>query len=193
MLKARAGTIGLAVIAIVSLFFYWAETQQTTKLRDLVDSQQDVISSQQSEIALIEVELSTRNEMLQQQSGTLRELSAQLEEWRLRTGELKVEIKRLEDELGTIEWIGKWAYKPWQSRSELKEWLANNPVSEIDYSEAHDCDDFSYELFWDALIDGRLIGILKEDHHRLNFADVGNIIYEIKPQTDAIKKVGRVD
>jgi len=175
----------LGIVAFTSLFFYWAEAQETIHLNELVDSHQDTIAEQQIEITKHQAEIQYIEHMLILQSDTIRQLDNELTK-------ANETIATLEAEIDSYEFISDSTYKPWESRAELKDWLADNDVSEREFSEDYDCDDFAMALFLDALADNRLVP-MREDKHRFNFADVGNVIYAIEPQTDKTEKDGRVD
>jgi hypothetical protein len=92
--------------------------------------------------------------------------------------------------------LSNWIYLPWQSTQELSQWLEENDINEREYIPAcYDCDDFALDLFWAGLDDNRLLPLLvvKGDGHIMNFAIVGNYVYSVEPQSDAIKKIGVID
>jgi len=91
------------------------------------------------------------------------------------------------------------------SHRELRQWLFNNPVSERQYvSTSYDCDDFATALKLAAEADGYRIDIQwdltgrfdptgRRQPHALNSTKIGNYVYFIEPQTDAIVYEGVAD
>jgi len=75
----------------------------------------------------------------------------------------------------------------------LQQWLWDDPTSDNDYSYRYDCDDFAMDLIRAAEKDGYLIGMYSEEDHVTNFANIGNTVYIIEPQTDEVWLWGYVD
>ena len=186
-MKRKAGII-LAIIMLCGLAsFYWVETQKTAELKGLTDLQQDIIAEQQIEIADRYTEIDDLYIKLSQQSNNIKDkdLIIEAQTW---------EIKQLKAEIGSYDFISGWAYKPWQSKAELKDWLRANDVSEREYvRDGYNCVNFSDDLFFDALADNRVVGKMREPGHQFNFAIVGNDIFSIEPKNDKITKDGVVD
>lgn len=111
--------IGVVIVACVSLFFCWCGIQKTTELRGLVDLQQEIIYEQQLNQAKISLEykaeIDNLYEMLQQQGDTIRKQGSVIEAQ-------AQYIEELEAKIDSYDFISGWAYKPWQSRAELKDW-----------------------------------------------------------------------
>lgn len=95
--------------------------------------------------------------------------------------------------------------KWFSSKSELRQWLFNNAISERQYkTTTYDCDDYATDLKLAAEEDGYRMDIQwdlsgrfdptgKGQPHALNSTRIGNTVYIIEPQTDAIVYEGRID
>ncbi len=104
----------------------------------------------------------------------------------IRTEVIKVEI----------EYIGIGELRQWEDLYKLNTWLRNNDISEREYiRDKYDCDDFARDLVLAAIADGYWMGLsrISDERHRKTFTDIGNKTYEIEPQDDQVKRVGRVD
>lgn len=105
---------------------------------------------------------------------------------------LKEKVNTLEAEWQRLAALG--GYREFGSVSELQWWLWNDLTSEHEYIPIYyDCDDFAMDLTLAAIRDGRWIGLFAINGHIKNFAKIGNCIYGIEPQTDAVSFWGYVD
>jgi len=188
-MRKKIGIIVLVIVAAVFPLLYWVQTQRAAELS--VDLGRMKMKNQ-----LMEMENQSLKEALLLQDELISELQYDVGVCQSQVIYLEGVLDRYEESFALygIYSISGWTYKPWQSKRELKDWLEANDVSEREYiTTVYDCDDFAYDLFRDALADGRLIGIMRENKHQFNFAEVENTIYSIEPQTDRIEVVGRVD
>jgi type II secretory pathway pseudopilin PulG len=91
------------------------------------------------------------------------------------------------------------------SREALREWLENDHIDSNEYDyDNYNCENFARDLSSNANKDGYFIGLLEVvllhennpyipdswepeyDYHAKNFVIIGNVIYEIEPQSDEI-------
>jgi len=90
--------------------------------------------------------------------------------------------------------ISEW-FIPWESVSELRTYVMTAGIAGRTYiKDKYDCDDFARDLSRQALFDRRNIGLFttvtskfgSTSGHMMNFAIVGNRIYQIEPQTSNV-------
>ena len=82
-------------------------------------------------------------------------------------------------------------YKPWKGATEIAMWVESTGISGRTYIiGVYDCDDMAMDLYFIALKEKRLVGLLQQDYegwggkkrlHTLNFTIYGNVVYAIDP------------
>lgn len=130
----------------------------------------------------------------------LDEAYSQVDFYRKRCSALEEELSSLEEPepitvTKSLEWF--------ESKSELRQWLFDNPISERHYqTTSYDCDDFATDLKIAAEQAGYRIDIQWDlsgqfsangEPHALNSTRIGNTVYIIEPQNDTIVFEGRID
>ena len=128
----------------------------------------------------------------------------QIEQANANIGQLTADIGQLEQELAQSEeslafWWGRANPREFESLAELKAWLAEDDSDTTLYIfgngclSNYDCDDYAAALVYNALYDGYLVSTQIVGNHMLNSTIIGNSIYYIEPQTDAVWLWGRRD
>lgn len=137
--------------------------------------------------------------VIEEQKTDLLIYSAEVSRLNSELNQRDIEVKQLATELTAAQeeatyWEGKAHPRQFTSVEELKAWLASNDINEREYiPDTYDCDDFAQDLMKAALEDGYLVSTELWSIHMLNSTIIGNDIYTIEPQTDAVQFVGELD
>ena len=111
----------------------------------------------------------------------------------------RARIEKTQAQLQTKSVSGLMEYlRPFNSLSELKQFLEADQTDKQTYSKDFDCDDFAFMLSKNAMDKGYQVFPFAEGNHLKNVAHVslGNnsiAVYTVEPQTDEIHLWGRVD
>jgi len=89
-------------------------------------------------------------------------------------------------------------YKPWKGATEIKMWVESTGISNRTYIiDVYDCDDMAVDLYFIALKEKRLVGLLQWQiegrFHTMNFTFYGNRMYGIDPISNSVWFICNID